>query len=181
MKTKVLFFVVCSVMFFMAGCSPKSSPENPTQNNSESIIGIWVIVDSINQVSGYYDILDESHCQYVAASYFYVSIGQVSDTIKNYEGDAIYNPNDGCMHTTEIFKWNQDGDFTYLYDKEKQVFKIIDGTFLGFSCKTIISMIGSDEIFDVNRIGVNEAFLLDKTGFIKNQHIYRVNGIKKDL
>ena len=55
------------------------------------------------------------------------------------------------------------------------------GSILGFSMKTVKNAIGTDTIFFVERNGLNEARILDNTGYLKSQYVIRVKSIEKDL
>lgn len=171
MKTKFFFALACAMCLVFTNCEktgPSISDDDVTKFNTNSIVGVWVAVDTNNEVEYYYDITSNRHLYYV-------------DQIFDVQGRAVYNPSDGYLHTTQTLEWNQSGDLTYTFDEAKQVIRCHTGTIWGFDAKAVISMLGSDEIFDTRRIGLNEGYIYDKTGWLKDAHVYRIKGVIKDL
>jgi len=168
MKNKSFLIVLLIACSFCVSCNTSNQPEDTTRFSTKSIVGTWVAIDSANyDVLYYYDIKDDSHLLYV-------------DQICT-NGDAKYSPSDCCMHTTKGKTWTPSGDLIYVFDEDNQVLRCTDGTLWGFDVSFIVGLLGSDEIFDVKRIGLDEAYIYDKTDWLLDAHIYRIKGVKDDL
>ena len=104
---------------------------------------------------------------------------------------AVYNPEDGYMHTTEDLAWNKTADIEYLFDQERQIIRCLSGWAYMMEIENVLPELGTDEAYDVKRVGLDEAYLYSKIvnkpifGFfyftLKDGHVFRIKGIKKDL
>lgn len=178
MKTKVLLALVCAMGIMFSSCD-KTSPDDTTRFTTESIIGTWVSVDSANNVGIYYDIKSDKHLLCVEKK-------------KNAEERAIYNPTDGYMHVSKGVAWTQFGDLAYIFDEDNQIIRCTSGTFYGMiTVEDLAAELGSDKVFDVKRLGLDEAYLYSNivkkkvfdyfTLTVYDAHVFRIKGIKDDL
>ena len=177
MKTKILLAALFATCVLFSSCDSTIDPDDPKRFTTESIVGKWVAVDSTNHVLFYYDIKSDSHLFLMQAVYA--------------ERYALYNPEDGCMHTTKDLSWGKAGDIEYLFDQKKQVIRCLSGWVYLIDIKDVLPELGTDEAFDVKRVGLDEAYLYSKIvhkqvlGFfdftLEDGHMFRIKGIKKDL
>lgn len=173
-KYLLLFLVLYVAAVCFTGCTDSTvaandEPDDPTMFSKKSIVGIWVAIDSKSRVLYYYDIKSNSHLHYVEYD------SSTDDDAWAYYGE------DGYMHTTNNIEWNVKGDMTYNFDESEQVIRCTKGTLWGMSVSTLVFLLGSDEIFEVKRIGLDEGYIYDNTGYLKDAHVYRIKGTKKDL
>ncbi len=159
----LLSFVLLTMTILFTSCGKETEPEDISKFSTKSIVGIWVAVDENNEILYYYDIKSDKHLEYV-----------------EYSGDAATYGDDGYMHISDKTVWKSKGDMVYIFDEKDQVIRITDGTLYGFDAKAIAELLGSDEIFDVQRLGLDEAFIYDKTGWLLDAHVYRIKGTIKD-
>lgn len=178
MKKKLWFLLVCITCTLLCSCN-NTSPDDNTKFSTESIVGTWVMVDSANNVGLYYDIKSDKHLLCVEKK-------------KNSEEHAIYNPNDGYLHVSNGVAWSQFGDLAYTFDESKQMIRCTSGTFYGMiTVEDLAAELGSDEVFEVKRLGLDEAYLYSKingkkiynyiTLTVYDAHVFRIKGIKEDL
>ena len=178
MKTKVLMLISCFACFLLSSCDT-TSPNDTTKFSTESIVGIWAMVDSVNNVGLYYDIKSDKHLLAVEKK-------------KNAAERAIYNPSDGYLHVSSGVAWSQFGDLAYVFDESKQMIRCTSGTFYGMiTVEDLAAELGSDEVFEVKRLGLDEAYLYSKingktifdyiTLKVYDAHVFRIKGIKEDL
>lgn len=182
MKTKVLLALVCAMGIMFSSCnttSPDNTPDDTTKFSTESIIGTWVMVDSANNVGLYYDVKSNKHLLCVEKKH-------------NAMERAIYNPSDGYLHVSSGVAWSQFGDLAYVFDESKQMIRSTSGTFYGtITVEDLAAELGSDEVFEVKRLGLDEAYLYSKingktifdffTLTVHDAHVFRIKGIKEDL
>ena len=167
-----LLFVSC------AKEDKSNAPDDPSKFSKSSLIGKWAAVDdSLGYVNCYYDIVSESQVKYYDASdawtsWSYSLIG--GGDIEVYHSASYYK--DGYLYTSSKTEWELLGDIEYRFDEKEQIIHGIGGDLMDFDVKFIIGLLGSDEIFQVKRIGQDEAYIYDLTGFIENAHIFRIKG-----
>ena len=164
---KKYMFALCTMCVLFSSCSKDITPDDPTKFSTKSIVGTWVAIGNNNEVLYYYDIKSDSHLLYVDPAHT--------------GGQATNSSADGCMHITKDMEWKQKGDIEYTFDEDKQVIRCTSGTLSGFKVEYIVGLLGSDEIFAVKRVGIDEGWIYDKTGWLKDAHVYRIKGIKEDL
>ena len=160
-------FALCTMCILFYSCSKDITPDDPTKFSTKSIVGTWVAIGNDNEVLYYYDLKSDSRLLYVDPAFT--------------GGQAAYSSADGCMHITKDMEWEQKGDVEYIFDEDKQVIRCTSGTLSGFNVEYIVGLLGSDEIFAVKRVGIDEGWIYDKTGWLKDAHVYRIKGIKEDL
>lgn len=167
MKSKMLFVAAFIAVLLFSGCGERIKPDDITQFSTSSIVGVWVAIDEDNNgdILYYYDIKSNSHLLYVEQD----------------AGDARYDKADGYMHCSADCQWYTAGDMTYTFDEKKQVIRCHTGDLWFFDVESIIQTLGSDEIFDVKRKGLDEAMIYDKTGWLLDAHVFRIKGVKNDL
>ena len=187
----VMMLITC-VLF--SSCGRKSDPElpvdDPTQFSRSSIVGIWACIGSSNTT---YDILtgeytydwDYDPNAETYDVYWYFDI-QSNSRVKyiNVEEDewrGEYRKSDGYLHISEDSEWSTMIDANYIFDVEHQAIRCTSGTVLGFKVESVEDFLGTDTIFYVKRYGLDEAAIIDNTGWIDDQYVVRVKGIKKDL
>ena len=196
-----MLFLLMSMMLVTAAlftsCNSKGSnvPEqdDPTKFSTSSIVGIWACVGSDNLLidiltgKRYYDWdYDPNAETYKVEWYFNI---QSDSKVKYIENDdeeedyiaAEYRRSDGYLHIAENSKWSTVVDANYIFDVEHQAIRCPSGKIMGFTLESTADLLGSDTIFYVNRHGLDEATIIDNTGFIKSQYVIRAKGIKKDL
>ncbi|MCQ2342587.1 MAG: hypothetical protein MJZ75_03720 [Paludibacteraceae bacterium] len=157
-----------------------NTPEDTTKFSKSSLIGKWAAVDdSLDYVNLYYDIVSESQVKYYDASDAWTEFG-IDD-----EGDLhIGGPNstsyyrDGYLYTSSNTEWELLGDVEYYFDEKEQIIHGSGGELLGFGVTFLTSLLGSDEIFRIERIGQDEAYIYDLTGLIDDAHIFRIKGVR---
>lgn len=178
MKTKVLLLFSCVACFIFSSCDT-TAPTDTTKFSTESIVGTWVCVDSANNVNLYYDIKSDKHLLCVEKK-------------NNAAERAIYDPSDGYLHVSSGVAWSQFGDLAYVFDESKQMIRCTSGTFYGMIIvEDLVAELGSDEVFQVKRLGLDEAYLYSqingKTIFdfitltVYDEHVFRIKGIKVDI
>jgi hypothetical protein len=181
-KTKFFLALLCTTCLVFVGCEktePTVGGEDLTKFNAQSIVGIWVKVDENNTALSYYDIKSDSHTLYVERD------------DEDLTQKAVYNPEDGYVHTNNKVVWETYGDFVYSFDEAKQLIYCYSCTWWGYNVKDIKAIFGQNEVFSVSRKGLDEAYLTslvnDKIlyGFIHftvyDGHVYRIKGFKQDL
>jgi len=155
-------FILLFAVFSLCNCQKESTEpevEDPTKFSESSIVGIWAAVYSNGEVGYYYDIKSNYHLLYVERN----------------EGYAYYK--DGNLHQTSNTQWGTAGDMEYLFDTDQQVIRCFSGYCWGFNVSLLVGLLGSNEIFQVNRIGLDEAWIYDNTEWLKDAHVYRIKNI----
>ncbi len=155
-------------------------PEDPTKFTESSIIGIWVAVDSLGYVNYYYDIVSASNVKYCEASdsgssWEYSLMEGLSINVNH---SASYYK-DGYLYTGKETEWEVAGDLGYYFDEKNQILHATGGSLWGFDVMFLSGLLGSDELFRVERIGIDEAYISDLTGWIKDAHVFRIKGERK--
>jgi len=158
MKKHILLLL--SAVLCLCNCQQgKTDPEvdDPTKFSTSSIVGIWAAVYSDGEVAYYYDIRSDSHLLYVERN----------------EGYAHYQ--NGSLYQTTDVEWGTAGDMEYVFDTDHQTIRCLSGQCWGFSVSFLVGLLGSDVIFNVERIGLDEAWIYDNTGgWLKDAHVYRI-------
>lgn len=171
--------LIGSCLLFV-GCAKEdksNAPDDPTKFSKSSLIGKWAAVDdSSGIVNCYFDIISESQVKYYDASDAWTEFG--------IDGGGVYigGPNsasyykDGYLYTSSKTEWELLGDIEYRFDEKEQIIHGIGGDLMDFDVKFIIGLLGSNEIFQVKRIGQDEAYIYDLTGLLDDNHIFRIKG-----
>ena len=192
---KKIFFL-CAVVasaLFITSCDNSTNQEppvnDPTIFTRSSIVGVWACIASdnaaYNVISGqmsyhwdydpnaqtydvlwYFDIKSDSKVQYV-------------NVIGQDEGE--YRKSDGYLHIPVNSEWKSIIDANYIFDQEHQAIRCPSGKVMGFTLENTEEFLGTDTIFYVKRYGIDEAAIMDNTGWIQSQYVVRVKGIKRDL
>lgn len=208
MKKK--FFLLSTIVLMamsaaLLSCDKKDEPQNqdgpgiadndPTKFSKSSIVGIWACVGSNHQT---YDFLtgeytynwdyDKDASTYKVYWYFNIQsdskvqyINVIDRKDDELEDHGEYRKSDGYLHLDPNTKWSPLVDATYVFEEKEQVIRCTSGEALGFKVETVVTLLGSDTIFRVERYGQDEAAIYDKTDWIQDQYVIRVKGIKKDL
>ena len=196
MKTKFFFALVCATCLLVTSCTDTSSPEplpkpdDPTRFNGSSIVGVWACIATDNaaydiishetlyswdydpdaetyDVMWYFDIKNDSQVKYV--------------NVKNPNDKGEYRKSDQCLHVPANVQWATLVDAKYEFDEVHQSIRCFGGKFLGFYLESVESVLGNDTIYYVRRYGLDEAAIMDNTGFFQSQYVVRVNDIIADL
>ena len=162
------FTTLMILILSIVGCEPSqpvASPEDSTHFNEKSIIGTWVAMPL--DEDGGYDI-----------PYIY----QITkDTIFYFDADygyAEYNPSDQYTYCSNDSVWHLRGEVEYDYDEANQVVRGKSGWVSIIDVEWFIEYSGSDEIFATERIGLDEAYIWDRTGGLRDAHVFRTKGFK---
>ena len=202
MKTKLFFALGCATCLIFTSCDDKSSPEPPvsqesktasedtTRFNGSSIVGLWACIASDNAT---YDIISGQtsyHWDYDPNAqtydvYWYFNIKNNSQVqYINVESEADmgeYRKSDGYLHIAANSKWMTLVDANYIFEEKDQAIRCPSGKVLGFTLESVADILGTDTVFYVKRYGIDDAAIMDNTGFFQSQYVVRVKGIKKDL
>lgn len=200
MKTKFFFALVCAACLVLTSCEKSSSGpsalEDPTRFNGTSIVGIWACIakgdatydettgqtiyywdydpdaETYDDVHWYFNITSDSQVQYM-------NVTSKDDMGETHKGE--YRKSDGYLHIPADSKWRNLVDANYIFDEEHQAIRCTSGKIMGFSLESVADLLGNDTVFFVKRYGIDEAAIIDNTGWIYSQYVVRVKGIKEDL
>jgi hypothetical protein len=162
MKTKKSLMMLLFATMVLVSCTGRETePEDTTKFSEKSIVGTWVTVNEDGTVGYYYDIKSDSHVHYVERA----------------NGNAYYKE-DGYMYTSQDIEWKIAGDLKYIFDESAQIIRCTSGILWGFTVESFADFLGSDEAFRVERKGLDEAYLYDLSGWMKDAHVYRIKGTK---
>jgi hypothetical protein len=190
---KTLFLVAAvalSAMALFTACKGNvPEQEDLTQFSTSSIVGIWACVGSDNKtwdvMAGgfeYHWDYDPDAATYDVPWYFNIQSDSKVQYVNIMEGRrGEYRRSDGYLHLAENSKWKTLVDADYIFDVEHQAIRCTSGRMLGFKLESVKELLGSDTIFYVKRYGIDEAAIIDNTGYIKSQYVIRAKGIKMDL
>ena len=195
---KKIFFL-CAVVasaLFITSCDNNTNQEppvnDPTIFTRSSIVGVWACIASDNAT---YDIIsgqmsyhwnyDPEAETYEVPWYFDIKSDSKVQYINMPENGPAgeYRKSDGYLHlpANSAKTWKTIIDANYIFDQEHQAIRCPSGKVMGFTLENTEELLGTDTIFYVKRYGIDEAAIMDNTGWIQSQYVVRVKGIKRDL